>query len=238
MEGSSVLLIFVGLVLIGYGILLFKKPDIEWQLSLARRWFLKGGEPTESYFAMQRIQAVIDVVVGALLILAGISTFFTAVKGYVVEIDGNALKIPCAYSDIVELGYQIDPNEDVKTLTATDKVKKNGVTYTVKNAEGKTMELRFENRGTTDKKATECQLIAIKVDETGPAFKLPNGVHVGMSETEAKKIMGNGTPKGVGGSASEHTMNVNFDSYRINLIYSEDLFNRTIIAIRVTDSIY
>ena len=61
---------------------------------------------------------------------------------------------------------------------------------------------------------------------------------VGMSETEAKKIMGNGTPKGVGGSASEHTMNVNFDSYRINLIYSEDLFNRTIIAIRVTDSIY
>lgn len=231
--------ILIGIVLIGIGIYTFKHPDFRWKISLSRRWYLKGGEPTDLYYENQRMGAVAYIFIGVIMILLSISMSVTKARGYVIEIDGNELRMPCTYSDMEALGYQIDPEEEIETLRATSKNLKNSSTYTVKNAEGKEIIVTFENRGEEDRKATECELIAIRVhEENGPKIKLPNGVKNGMSEEDAKSIMGKGTPRGVGGSAAEYNMKVNFDTYKINLVFDGDFRNKRVISIRVEDVIY
>lgn len=231
--------ILIGIVLIGIGIYTFKHPDFRWKISLSRRWYLKGGEPTDLYYENQRMRAVAYIFIGVIMILLSISMSVTKARGYVIEIDGNELRMPCTYSDMEALGYQIDPEEEIETLRATSKNLKNSSTYTVKNAEGKEIIVTFENRGEEDRKATECELIAIRVhEENGPKIKLPNGVKNGMSEEDAKSIMGKGTPRGVGGSAAEYNMKVNFDTYKINLVFDGDFRNKRVISIRVEDVIY
>ena len=231
--------ILIGIVLIGIGIYTFKHPDFRWKISLSRRWYLKGGEPTDLYYENQRMGSIAYIFIGVIMIFLSISMSVTKAKGYVVEIDGNELRMPCTYSDMEALGYQIDPEEEIETLRATSKNLKNSSTYTVKNAEGKEIIVTFENRGEEDRKATECELIAIRVhEENGPKIKLPNGVKNGMSEEDAKSIMGKGTPRGVGGSATEYNMKVNFDTYKINLVFDGDFRNKRVISIRVEDVIY
>lgn len=231
--------ILIGIVLIGIGIYTFKHPDFRWKISLSRRWYLKGGEPTDLYYENQRMGAVAYIFIGVIMILLSISMSVTKARGYVIEIDGNELRMPCTYSDMEALGYQIDPEEEIETLRATSKNLKNSSTYTVKNAEGKEIIVTFENRGEEDRKATECELIAIRVhEENGPEIKLPNGVKNEMSEEDAKSIMGKGTPRGVGGSAAEYNMKVNFDTYKINLVFDGDFRNKRVISIRVEDVIY
>lgn len=231
--------ILIGIVLIGIGIYTFKHPDFRWKISLSRRWYLKGGEPTDLYYENQRMGAVAYIFIGVIMILLSINMSVTKARGYVIEIDGNELRMPCTYSDMEALGYQIDPEEEIETLRATSKNLKNSSTYTVKNAEGKEIIVTFENRGEEDRKATECELIAIRVhEENGPKIKLPNGVKNGMSEEDAKSIMGKGTPRGVGGSAAEYNMKVNFDTYKINLVFDGDFRNKRVVSIRVEDVIY
>lgn len=239
MKEAYVLLIFSGIVLILLGICICKFPDTMWNLSLARRWYLKGGEPTDLYYANQRMKAVIYIILGVVLIILSISMSVTGAKGYVVEIDGNKLKIPCTYSDIEALGYRIDTSEEIETLRATSKNIKNSSTYTVKNEEGKEFKITFENRGDEDRPATECELITIMVyTENGPTLKLPKGAKTGMTENEVKSIMGRGTPKGVGGSAAEYNETVNFNSYKINIAFDGDFMNKKVEWIRVEDVIY
>lgn len=233
------LLIFLGIVLIVFGIYIHKHPDFRWNISLSRRWYLKGGEPTDLYYANQRMGAVAYILIGVLMILLSISMTVTRAKGYVVEIDGNELRMPCTYSDIEALGYQIDSSEEIEMLRATNKNLKNYSTYVVKNAEGKEIKIMFENRGDEDRPATECELVAITVqEENGPKIKLPNGVKSGMSEEEVKSIMGKGTPRGVGGSAAEYNVKVNFDTYKINVVFEGDFRNKKATSIRVEDVIY
>lgn len=234
----SGLLLLVGMVLMGYGIILFKFPDLEWNLSLARRWYLKGGEPTDTYYTHQRISAAVNVIVGVLVIIVSISMIGTQIKGYVVKIDREELKIPCTYSDMEALGYHIDSSEEIKVLRATTKNDKNSATYTVMNAEGKEIKITFENRGETDKLATECELVAIKVEaENGPHLSLPNGVKLGMSRDDVRDIMGKGTTMG-GLNSEQYRESVNFDSYKINIVYTDGFMNRKVESIRVEDTIY
>jgi hypothetical protein len=164
---------------------------------------------------------------------------FTDVKGYVVELDGKKLKIPCTYSDMEELGYHIDSSEEIEIIRATTKNIKKYNTYIVANNEGKEIKVTFENRDETDKLATECDLVAIYVTaEKGPRIKLPNGVNSKMSRKDVKEIMGKGTTRGVGGSASEYRVSVNFNSYKINIVYEGGFMNEKIESIRVEDSLY
>ncbi len=237
-ELYGVLIVF-GIVLIGYGVVVFKHPDILWKLSLERRWYLKGGEPTELYYSTRRMGAVGCMLLGVFMIILSISMIVTGAKGYVVEIDGSRLKLPCVYSDVEALGYHIDPSEKIETLRATNKNRKNYTTYVVKSAEGKEFIITLENRGNEDRIATECELIAIRVqDENGPRIKLPNGVKMGMHESDVKSIMGRGTPKGLAGSAAEYNVKVNFDTYKVNLVYDGDYINKKVTSIRVEDVIY
>ena len=233
------LLIFIGIVLIGLGIVIHKYPNFMWEFSFERRWYVKGGEPTEHYYTVQRIRAVTNIIIGVIMILVCISMIATDVKGYVVELDGKELKIPCTYSDMEELGYHIDSTEEIKTIRATTKNIKNFATYIVTNNEGKEIKITFENRDEIDKPATECDLVAIYVtSENGPKITLPNGVNSKMSRKEVKEKMGKGTTRGVGGSASEYRVSVNFNTYRINIVYEGGFTNNKIESIRVEDSLY
>ena len=232
-------IILAGLLLIGIGSLIYIHPDLLWELSLSRRWFLKGGEPTELYYSTRKMGAVCYIVIGIIMIIVSICMYIRGTKGYVIELDGSELKIPCVYSDVVELGYQIDPAEQIVNLRATSSNSKNSASYTVKNEEGKEFRITFENRGTVDCIATECELIAINVSaENGPRMKLPNGVSTKMSENEVKSKMGRGTIRGVGGSASEYRPKVNFDSYKVNVVFGGDFWNKKVTSIRVEDVIY
>ncbi|MBQ8596357.1 MAG: hypothetical protein IJ409_01075 [Lachnospiraceae bacterium] len=233
------LMFFLGIIVIGIGIFLYKNPGIIWELSWERRRFLKGGEPTDHYYSYQKTRGVIFIALGIIMIIVSISMWSTEAKGYVVKIDGNDLKIPCTYADVEALGYQIDPAEEIETLRATSKNIKNSSTFVVKNVEGKEMTITFENRGDVDKAATECELIAITVrDENGPKIKLPNGVKNGMSEDDVKSVMGKGTPKGVGGSAAEYRERVSFNTYKINIVYDGSFMSRKVKSIRVEELIY
>lgn len=239
MKESYVLLIFLGIVLIGLGFFVYKNPDIMWKLSLSRRWYLKGGEPTDLYYSTRKMGAVAYMMIGVVMIILSISLSVTAARGYVVEIDGSGLKIPCTYSDMEALGYQIDSSEKIEVLRATSKKLKESATYIAKNADGKEVKITFANRGEEDKIATECELIAINVqEENGPKIKLPNGVTIGMNESEVKSIMGKGTPRGIAGSAAEYNPKVNFDTYKVNVVYEGDFRNKRVTSIRVEDVIY
>lgn len=234
-----VLWILCGIALVVFGCYIFKHPDTMWNLSLSRRWYLKGGEPTELYYTNQKIGAVVDIIIGIAIILASIGMSVTEIRGYVVRIDGEELKIPCTYADMETLGYEIDPAEEIEVLRATDKNLKNGFTYVVKNPEGKEITIRFENRDAVDKPATECEIIAITVkSETGPQINLPNDIKLGMSREDVESVMGRGTRKGVGGSATEYRETVNFDSYKINIVYDGDFMSKKVTSIRVEDVIY
>lgn len=231
--------IVLGIAMIIFGCYVFKHPDTMWNLSLARRWYLKGGEPTDLYYANQKIEAVVNIIIGVAIILVSISMSVTEIRGYVVEIDGEELKVPCTYSDMEALGYQIDPAEEIKVLHATSKNIKNGASYTVTNSEGKEIAIRFENRGGGDLPATECEIIAIKVEsENGPRIKLPNGVKLGMSKEDVESVMGRGTVKGIGGSATEYRESVNFNTYKINIVYDGSFMSKKASSIRVEDSLY
>ena len=87
--------------------------------------------------------------------------------------------------------------------------------------------------------ATECELIAINVQsENGPKIVLPNKVEIGMSEKDVKSIMGHGTPRGIAGSAAEYKSTINFDTYKINIVYTGTYKNKQVISIRVEDVFY
>jgi len=233
------LFIMIGIIMIVGGFFVYKHPDIMWKLSLARRWYLKGGEPTELYYSSRRLGAVFYIIFGIVMIILSISMSVTEARGYVVEIDGEELKIPCTYADMEALGYQIDPAEEIRTLRATGSNNKESSTYIVRNAEGKEIKITFENRGDEDRIATECELIAIYVSkENGPEIVLPNGVRIGMTESEIKSIMGKGTPRGVASSAAEYMETVSFDTYKINVVYEGSFMRGKIISIRVEDLIY
>lgn len=239
MEAIYGLFIIIGIVMIGLGIVIHKYPDFMWEFSFDRRWYVKGGEPTEHYYTVQRIRAVTNIIIGVIMILVCISMIVTDTKGYVVELDGKELKIPCTYSDMEELGYYIDSSEEIKTISATTKNIKNYTTYIVSNTEGKEIKVTFENRDETDKLATECDLVAIYVTtEKGPKIALPNGINSKMSRNDVKEKMGKGTTRGVGGSASEYRVSVNFNTYKINIVYEGGFMNEKIESIRVEDSLY
>lgn len=239
MSDLNGLLIVLGAVLIVLGIYLFKHPDFLWNISPSRRWFLKGGEPTELYYSTQKINSIVYIFLGITMIILSISMFATEKKGYVVEIDDEPLKIPCYYSDIYTLGYRIDPEEEIKILRTTTKNLKDYCTYIVKNDKGKEIKITFENRGDTDLPATECELIAINVQsENGPKIVLPNKVEIGMSEKDVKSIMGHGTPRGIAGSAAEYKSTINFDTYKINIVYTGTYKNKQVTSIRVEDVFY
>lgn len=233
------LFIIIGMVLIGLGIVIHKYPDFMWEFSFERRWYVKGGEPTEHYYTVQRLRSVTNIIIGVLMIIVCISMIATDVKGYVVELDGKELKIPCTYSEIEELGYHIDSTEEIKTIRATTKNIKNYATYIVTNTEGKEIKVTFENRDETDKLASECDLVAVYVTtKNGPKITLPNGVNSKMSRNDVKEKMGRGTARGVGGSASEYRVSVNFNTYKVNIVYEGGFMNEKISSIRVEDSLY
>lgn len=186
MSEACLILIAVGILLIICGIFTYKNPDFEWKYSLSRQLFLKGGEPTESYYTHQRMGAIVSVIFGIAFIIGGVGTLFQGTMKYAVEINGTELKLPCEYSDIEAIGFRIDSDENIKTLSAGKTT-----SYVVTNPIGQEFEITFENRKEVEQAATDCTVIKLYFrDENSPDVVLSNGVEMGMTEKEVESIMG------------------------------------------------
>lgn len=250
MQGLYVMLAMAGIFCVVMGVVTLKFPMLAWKLNWSRRMYVKGGEPTEEYFASRRISGVIAVLVGIFFTLGGICSLITGLRGFVVKVDGEKLSLPCTYEDITDLGYQIDASEEIKTLKASTEKDTDSVTYIARNGEGKEMEITFANRGAGDALATDCVLIGIvSKAATGPDIELPKGISMGMTEDAARPRMGdilrNYSPTGVIGFELpedtpdlivEYMEEVSLDHYTIRLGFDgEFVSDRRIVEIKVVD---
>ena len=248
--GFNLMLCVLGVVCIASGIVALKFPDLEWKLNLTRAFFVKGGEPSEFYYTMQRAGAVLGIFFGAILMIVSLSLMASGIRGYVVKVDGEKLKIPCTYEEVQALGYWIDPSVTVKVLGAYNGSVKNQVAYTVKNAAGKEMEITFENREAEELPATECTVVGIASNAaTGPAIVLPEGIEMGMTEQEAGprmgtverdypsvNIVGFEKPENMPDSGVLYVKEINLNRYEIYLGYSAGYGEKKkIMEIRVND---
>ncbi len=248
--GFNVMLFVLGLICVAAGILALRFPDLEWKLSLSRMMYVKDGKPTPFYYAVQRAGAVLGIFFGGILIIVSIGMLFTGIRGYVLKVDGNKLKIPCTYEDVQELGFLLDEGKEERTLGSSAGSGRVQATYTVRNAEGKEMEITFENRAEEELVVTECTVVGISSNAaTGPVIVLPEGIEMGMTEKEARprmgKIIQNYPPVNiVGFEKPEHEpdsgtlfmQEINLNRYEIYLGYSKGYGEqKKIIEIRVND---
>lgn len=183
----NILLILCGIGFIGYGIFLKKNPDFAWEYSLEKRRYVEDdAPPTARYYEYQKASVIFSILIGTFLIFFTSLFMLMSIEKYVVEINGNELKLPCSYSDIEELGFTIVSDKEIRTLEKYD-----SVSYTAINAVGEELKITFENNGDTEKLATDCKITAIYVTaKDGPDIELPNGVHFGMRESQVEDIMG------------------------------------------------
>ena len=207
----NLLLILCGIGFIGYGIFLKKNPDFAWEYSWEKRRYVEDdAPPTARYYEYQKASIIFSILIGTFLIFFTSLFMLMSIEKYVVEINGEELKIPCSYSDIQELGFIIDTDKEIRTLGAWD-----STTYTVVNAVGEEIQITFENNRDTEKLATDCKVTAIHVDaENGPDIELPNGVHFGMRESQVEDIMGRA------GINENYEENIGFKTYEISVGYN------------------
>lgn len=205
-----ILLIILGICFIVSGIFAYKNPDFAWEHSRKRIWYVEGGKPSEIYYEHQKLSSMFSVLIGILLIFFTSLFMLLSIEKYVVEINGNELKLPCSYSDIEALGFTIDSDKEICILGAKD-----ATTYKAVNAAGEEIEIMFDNNGDAEKLATDCKVTAIYVNaESGPDIKLPNGVEFGMRESQVEAIMGD-----VSGFNENYEETVGFKTYEISVGY-------------------
>lgn len=183
----NILLILCGIGFIAHGIFLKKNPDFAWEHSWEKRRYVEDdAPPTARYYEYQKASIAFSIAIGSLLIFFTSLFMLMSIGKYVVEINGEGLKIPCYYSDIQELGFTIDSDKEIRTLE-----KYYAVSYTAINTAGEEIKITFENLTNAEKLATDCIITAIYVTaEDGPNIELPNGVHFGMRESQVEDIMG------------------------------------------------
>ncbi len=207
----NILLILCGIGFIGYGIFIKKNPDFVWEFSWERRRYVDDdAPPTARYYEYQKGSAALSIAIGTLMVFFTSLFMLMSIEKYVVEINGEELKLPCSYSNIEELGFTIDTDKEIRTLGSWD-----STTYTVVNAVGEEIQITFENNRDTEKLATDCKVTAIHVDaENGPDIELPNGVHFGMRESQVEDIMGRA------GINENYEENIGFKTYEISVGYN------------------
>ncbi len=183
----NILLILFGIGFIGYGIFIKKNPDFVWEHSWEKRRYVDDdAPPTERYYEYQKASVALCIAIGALMVFFTSLFMLLSIEKYVVEINGEELKLPCSYSDIQELGFTIDSDKEIRTLE-----KYYSVSYTAINTAGEEIKITFENLANTEKLATDCIITAIYATaKDGPNIELPNGVAFGMRESQVEDIMG------------------------------------------------
>lgn len=219
-----ILVVLLGIFLCTIGIYSYKK-------SIAVLKVLDGckGETEEEteeveadrlYNDDKKLLSLAGIVFGSVIVLAGIVGMFNnETEKYIVLLDGNELQLPCSYSDIVDLGYDIDSEDDMYSLSPGEKD-----WVVVTNSKGQEIELIFRNDNNSDRKAPDCTVIGISVDVEGRAdFQLTNGVKIGMTYDEVSDIMGVGSSTYYG--SNSYTEQVGSDTYKISIGYESPVIS-------------
>lgn len=181
-------LIIFGLLMTIIGIVDYKYPNLSWEYSLSRILHVKDGKPTDFHYSSKKIFSIFFMIAGPILMVAGTADLIWGNNAtYDIVIEGEEIGIPCAYTDLEALGYQLEPNEKSEILMAG----KTSLSYTVINADGEKILIRFGNRGKEDKVITECDVVSVYIEkEYGTDIQLSNGVTLGMSVSNVKSVMG------------------------------------------------
>lgn len=103
MQGLYVMLAMAGIFCVVMGVVTLKFPMLAWKLNWSRRMYVKGGEPTEEYFASRRISGVIAVLVGIFFTLGGICSLITGLRGF--ELPEDTPDLIVEYMEEVSLDY-------------------------------------------------------------------------------------------------------------------------------------
>ena len=107
---------------------------------------------------------------------------------YEFILEGKTYKLPVAYNDFVEAGWEIDSASDRRTKVQGDSEE---YYIMVSNEKGEEIHLTFYNDSKETKPITECLVTSIDVEDTELNdfdFSLPGGVKLGMSEDELNAI--------------------------------------------------
>lgn len=222
MTGFYGMMIFLGIVLIAIGFIILKFPDFEWKLSISRRLFLRGGEPTELYYSCQRISAIVYIIFGFLLVIWSITSSIDYSKGYELKIDNQDISLPCSYSDIEAIGFKLSPDEKTKTIGGPND-KNETHTFDVKNDAGKQFKISLKNESDESKPVTECTVVGICVyTEEGPVVELHNGVRNTMKQAQIEEKMGNSYQVMPSGTSKKYKYNKNFKYFDIIIAYGNN----------------
>lgn len=206
-----ILLILFGIVFIVYGLCLKKNPELAWECSWERRRYVEDEDapPTKRFLEYQKSSGIFCVVIGSLLVFFTILFLVFSIPKYTVEINGEELKLPCSYSDVQELGFFVESEQEIRPLEMWD-----SRTYVVVNDAGEEMKITFENDTDTEKAVEYCKITSIYVmAEDGPNFRLPNGVEFGMRESRVEDIMG------YAGMNDNYEEIIGFKTYEISIGY-------------------
>ncbi len=214
--------IVVGILTLVFGIFEYNHPELAWELSLSRRLFVHGGEPTNYYYETQRKGAIVLILIGGGVSIAALIIGVMANIGYSVHVDEFVLKLPCTYSEIEEMGYEIEPDATTRTVSASNNFSNYHISYTARNAEGKEIKIYFENRTNEEQRVLDCEVVGIEAEfEDGPILRLPNGIEIGMSETEAKQIRNNSSHFYMQ-NGLEFKETLGFERYNITIYFEDD----------------
>lgn len=239
MVGLYGLMVFAGIVLVVIGIIIYNNPDMEWNWSISRRLYLKGGEPTELYYKHQKASGVVCIIFGIGLILWVIISAVDFSKGYEIKIDNQSISLPCTYSEIEAIGYKIDSKEEIKSLSGSEGNDYSTVSYTVKNDKGKEFEIKLENDSTESKLATDCTVIGIYIKtDKGPVLELPNGAKSTMKQEQIEDIMGKPDQIMSSGKSYKYNENSNFKHFEVIVGYGNTNSITNFNSSNIYNSIY
>ncbi len=235
-----VVFLLLGIFCIAYGKYSLKNPDFEWDISWRRQLFVAGGEPTEEYYEVQKRNAKLCIGIGIAMIVASMFIIFSKIETFVksgeydVVIDGKKIEIPCDYSDIEKIGYEVDSFQSEYVVEFSELDGNSVYTYVVKNKEGKEFEVILENTNDKNDGKNGWTVVGINADsENAPEIALYNGVTNKMNKSEVDSIMnfeesdsgsffsGN---RGSDDESETYTINTKSKSYILSIEYDGDKY--------------
>ena len=160
MTNIFIALIFLGIIFVISGVITLHYPDWEWKWSLKRMLFVGDGEPTELYYRLQKISAVINIVGGIVIIFIGAGRIIShnitggkqeEKKGFTVYVDRQEISLPCTYEDIQNIDFKLCKGEKLENILPNDQK-----SIMVSNSDGEIIKIYFRNTTQEEKPMEEC----------------------------------------------------------------------------------
>lgn len=224
--------LLLGIICIAYGKYSLKNPDFEWDISWRRQLFVAVGEPTEEYCEIKKRNAkscigigIAMIVVSMFIIFSKIETFvksggletFLNSGGYDVVIDGKKIEIPCDYSDIEKMGYEVDSFQSEYVVEFSELDGNSVYTYVARNKEGDEFEVLLANTNEKNDGRIDWTVVGIGADsEKAPEIDFYNGVTNKMNKSEVDSIMNSEESDSVSVSSENQGSDDESETYTID----------------------